>query len=273
MKIVTTTTVFTNDIRLEDAVRRLAAIGFEGIDIEMSQAPLHRDDYIEWAKSLRALADELGIIIHHAHAQSYDAADHSEGIRRALEICPILGVEMIVVHPINLTDDTEALEDPDEFFEKNVRAHAQLLAWADEFGVTLLTENLPWAVTKRPVMVEELLRRLDHPRMGWCFDTGHAALVSLDAEELYSARAPLSLHIHDAFKGIWKDEHALPGDCNVDFDAYFDALTRVGYAGDFVLEACYRPAVAPDEERDAILADLLARARLMRDAWVQRRAR
>lgn len=271
MKIVTTTAVYPQGVCLEDAIRRLAAIGYDGIDIGMFQAPLHRDDYIEWAKSLRALADACGVTIRHAHAQSYDALDHSEGIRRAFEICPILGVEMIVVHPINLNDDTEALEDPDEFFEKNVRAHEQLLKWADAYGVTLLTENLPWAVTKRPVMIEELLCRLDHPRMGWCFDTGHAALVSLDAEELFAARAPLSLHIHDAFRGIWKDEHTLPGNGDIDFDAYFDALTKVGYAGDFVLEACHDTCVVPDEERDAILADLLARARRMRDAWVARR--
>ena len=51
----------------------------------------------------------------------------------------------------------------------------------------------------------------------------------------------------------------------VDFAAVWDALTQAGYRGDYVLEAHHQTIEAKDEERDAILKEILRRSRRVRD--------
>jgi hypothetical protein len=43
-----------------------------------------------------------------------------------------------------------------------------------------------------------------------------------------------------------------------------DVLAEIGYKGELVLEAHHQSYDAPDEEKDGILAELLARAEKMR---------
>ena len=76
------------------------------------------------------------------------------------------------------------------------------------------------------------------------------------------AVVPLSLHIQD--NDGTGDGHLIPGDGNIDWDAFVDALHAVGYLGDCVMEAHHQSLVAPDEERDAILTRLLETSRQLR---------
>ena len=76
--------------------------------------------------------------------------------------------------------------------------------------------------------------------------------------------APLSLHVQDNH-GEKKDEHLLPGDGTVDWKLFLETLHKIGYKGELVLEAHHQSIDAPDNERDAILTDLLTRAQKMRE--------
>ena len=73
---------------------------------------------------------------------------------------------------------------------------------------------------------------------------------------------PLSLHIQDG-DGTG-DQHLIPGDGTIDWTLFTKTLKEVGYLGDCVMEAHHQSLVAPDEERDAILARLLTEAKKLR---------
>lgn len=53
----------------------------------------------EWAVSLRKQADAPGVSYTHAHACG-DAASRSVPMLRCFEVCALLGIRYLVVHPI-----------------------------------------------------------------------------------------------------------------------------------------------------------------------------
>lgn len=273
MKIVTTTSVLPYDTPAIAVLRRLARLGFEGLDmgfdcfLGVKNAPFFGEEWEKWAKELRQEADALGVSYTHAHAMG-DASNHTEGMRRCFAAGKILGVRYLVVHPINLTEEGKALEDEEAFIRKNKAALPPLLAWAEEYGITVLTENLPWSAGKYPRVCARLVEEMAHPRFGWCYDTGHANIIDLRPSALAGLVPPLSLHLQDNHHGIWKDEHLMPGDGDVDFAELWQVLGDLGYQGDYVLEAHHQSLEAKEEERDSILTELLRRSRIIRDALV-----
>ena len=79
---------------------------------------------------------------------------------------------------------------------------------------------------------------------------------------------PLSLHIQDNHgkeERFGKDSHLIPGYGNIDWKEFLDILYEKNYKGELVFEAHHQSYEAPDNERDAILADLFTRACKMRE--------
>ena len=264
MNIVTTTSVFPPCWDMDDILKRLRAAGFSHLDlafdycIQKPDYPFMTEDYEAWAISLRQKAEALGLTFTHAHAP-FSADRRGALVEKTLRCTALLGIRYLVVHPI-WKNAEGTIVDPEDFLSVNVEAIRPLLSLAEQYGVILLTENLLWGASIRPSVISELVRRVNSPFFGWCYDTGHAhsegeALTAL----LDCSSAPLSLHIQDNH-GAHRDEHLIPGDGTLDFATCFSLLKKIGYAGDFVLEAHHQSVEAPDSERDAILSRLYERS-------------
>lgn len=270
MKIVTTTSVFPFDYPAEDAVRRLSALGFEGLDLAIDylyankNSPYHTEDALEWAKKLGETAASLRAPFTHAHGVG-DLGLHSETGEKNFAIARAVGAKYMVVHPITLRPDKSVIDGEDEFLTCNLQALQPHLGWAEEYGVTLLTENIPWSAAKHFRVCSKMVEEVAHPLFGWCYDTGHGQLAYQTPGDLTGLIPPLSLHLQDNHYGVWIDEHLMPGDGDLDFSAVWDALVRMGYRGDYVLEAHHQTIEAKDEDRDPLLRELLRRSRAVRD--------
>ncbi len=81
----------------------------------------------------------------------------------------------------------------------------------------------------------ELLRWLDHPRARLAFDMGNSAAVGFDPREEIEMLGDFIAHVHVKDR-IRNGGNVALGTGAVDFDAVFQALARIGYDGDFVLE-------------------------------------
>ena len=139
----------------------------------------------------------------------------------------------------------------------------KLLPVAQECGVVLLSENILWGASADPRNIADLVKRVDSPWFGWCFDVGHAHCSGYGPDILRQCSAvPLSLHIQDNDGS--GDGHLIPGDGTIDWDLFLTVLKEIGYLGDCVLEAHHQSLEAPDAERDAILARLMETAKTMR---------
>ena len=265
-RIVTTTDVFEDGYPAGTAVDRLARLGYEGIDMGFDYwtfegSPFLGDGYLDWAEDLRGRADAAGVPYTHAHAPG--EADSDEMVRRSIEAAAVIGAKYLVVHPVFRIDGKE-INSRLKFISVNAEAIKKWLPLAEERGVVLLSENILWGASKDPRVIADLVKAVDSPYFGWCFDVGHAWSSGFDPGILRCCSvAPLSVHIQDNHGN--GDEHLIPGDGTIDFDLFIQALKDVGYRGDCVLEAHHQSLEAPDAERDAILTRLLGVAEEIRE--------
>ena len=267
-RIVTTTDVFEDGYDAGTAAQRLAALGFEGLDMGFDYwvfdgSPFLADDYLDWAREVRERADAAGIEYTHAHAPG--EANSGEWIERSIRATAVLGAKYLVVHPVYKDENGKTIDNKLQFIRVNAKAIQQWLPLAEECGVTLLSENILWGASANPRYIADLVKTVGSDWFGWCFDTGHANSSGYGPDVLKKCSvAPLSLHIQDNDGS--GDQHLIPGDGAIDWDLFLAVLKEIGYLGDCVMEAHHQSLEAPDDERDAILTRLLETARPMRDA-------
>lgn len=246
----------------EKAIELYAKAGFEAYDFSLSEyidedwrtggavvlkpdSPLMGEDYLTYAKHLRAHADSLGISCNQTHAPfPIRIRALAERMPWSLEISAVLGANHCVIHP----DNYLGAEDNADFYRT-------LLPLAKELGVKIATENMwNWpsgtsgkgkeldhalpAACSDPASFTAHLRAVDDPYLVACLDIGHAEMYGLgtSAPELIRAlgKDMEVLHVHD--NDLWHDNHAEPFTMGIDFEAVVNALREVGYAGDMTLE-------------------------------------
>ena len=273
MYIVTTTDVFPPSYQAEDVLLRLARIGYTALDMGFDYCVgddrlLAGDGWRERVIALRQQADALGVRYTHTHAPSHLGC-RDQAQLRSFEAAALLGASSIVAHPIHEIDG-RIIEDTDEFIRVNKPAVERILPLMEQYGLTLLCENVLWGASIHPKNITALVKAVNSPYFGWCYDTGHAHFYGIDPPVLRELDVmPLSLHIQDTHGPGYGDEHLMPGDGNIDWKVFLEILHEVGYTGELVLEAHHQSYVAPDEQKDEILAELLERAEKM-NAYYQR---
>ena len=278
MNIVTTTSVFPIGYSGMCALERLERVGFRHLDLALdycvspeepnpapspylhteAEYPFEENDWKNWAEKLRKRADELGVKYTQAHAP-YGAECHKEVMARSFEVCRILGIGQMVVHPVWRDSENRILEDEAEFIKINVEAIKPLLKVAEKNNVVILSENLLWGASIYPENISNLVETVSSPYFAWCWDIGHSNCFGISPKSLQNVKqVPKSLHIHDNH-GAGRDEHLFPGDGNIDWKEVLDTLDAIGYAGDLVMEAHHQSIQTADEQREELLRNLFER--------------
>ena len=254
MKLSTEIRSLSRFVGEEEALRLLAASGFEAWDFSMfdmatyhyaerrivdGDHPLHGSEYRAFAKRLGEVGRECGIVCNQSHAPfpTY-CPEMLDYLLRSIECTAIAGGEVCVIHPDNLSGA-----------EENAILYGKLLPFAKECGVKIATENtfrtdvksgkiLPCCTSHHENIVK-LLDLIDDPFLVACLDVGHAELegLSTSACEMIRALGPerlAALHIHDNDK--CHDSHLLPFTDALEWEPIAAALAEIGYRGDVTLE-------------------------------------
>ena len=273
MNIVTTTSVFPYDYPCEKALVRLADVGFTHLDLAMDycagdpNCAFSTDNWEKWANDLRELGETRGVVYSHSHAWG-DATTRDFRIFRCFDVCKVLGAKYCVVHPYYKKADGSFIYDDEEFVKVNAELIKPILEYAAEREITVLSENLLWGSSIKATAISALVKEVNSPYFGWCYDTGHANAHDISCRELLKCEiAPISLHIQDN-NGHYRDDHLIPGDGSIDWKEFLDVLHAIDYKGEFVLEAHHQSLEAKDEDRDPILKELYRRAVLMREYFL-----
>lgn len=144
-----------------------------------------------------------------------------------------IGADYIVFH---LYDETvRRIEGEMQFYARE--ALKKLIPAAERTGIRIAVENLApdWTITQ----INRLLDEFNHPLVGICLDTGHAALYSTAHEELELCGDRLiGFHIHD--NHLADDDHMIPFRGKMDWEAFCNALIKNGYKGPLMYEAFNR---------------------------------
>jgi len=114
----------------------------------------------------------------------------------------------------------------------------QLADHAQRAGVLVSMEPHVGAALHRPEQALWLLTQVGSPALTIHFDISHFNVQGLDMETVVAQLAPHSAHTHvKDERGIAPDhEFLIPGEGEMDYVRYLQAMARVGYTGHIVVE-------------------------------------
>ena len=253
MKISTEIASAAKIIGEEKAVEYVAKAGFDAWDFSMfnmgiydwdkgclsdTPHPLKGSDYLKFARKLKQIGLDNGIICNQGHAPFPSSPKSADFLKRAIECVAEAGGEICIIHPMNNGTPQE-----------NAEMYFDLLPFAKEHNVKIATENMwNWkplhrhscfAACATPESFNAHLDAVNDDYFVACLDIGHAEMKGSDtsAPEMIRelGKRLKALHIHDNDK--LHDSHQIPFSMNIDFVAVADALKEIGYDGYLTLEA------------------------------------
>jgi sugar phosphate isomerase/epimerase len=243
--IQTGSTIIFKPYSLEEALRGLAAAGFENVEIGAVKGFLeHLDpDAIDDAAiaSTRRLLDENGlrVVSMSGHAQLHT----DEGVRRLTNVLRA-GKELGIVVLNTFTGDAEG-EEQLSAFEANVRAVADE---AEAAGIRLCIETdsnlLPTA--EAGIVI---LERIGHPWIQFNYDPGNVVYYTgaVPEDDIKWALPRLGhVHLKDQRGGKGVADFPAPGEGDVDLESILRDLRSIGFAGPVSLEIEFTNYEWPD---------------------------
>ncbi len=247
-----------------ECIKDFADAGFDCIDISLfdmekgCDSVFLNDNWQNYAKELKAEAENHGIFYNQAHApykmdmRKYLQSDLAKQdvifrLTRAIEVAATVGAAAIVIHPIHCWEYSTFSHE--EAFRINKEFYGLLAPTAKKNGIKIAIENM-WERDKKTGKItqsvcsdpNELAYYIDElNKMSDCFvaclDIGHCVLtgISPDTAIFILGERLAALHIHD--NDLKGDKHTLPTLGKIDYSAVMKALKENNYRGVFTLES------------------------------------
>lgn len=253
LKLGATTYTYVYACSLEDAIGRLADMGFRYMELAATWPHLvaaeldgaARQHLAQRCRSLGIHPVSMQPTYTDLNLASTNEAFRKESVRQLrenLELAADLGVENVVVVPGRVN----ALIPPplETALALSVGCLESCLPLAERLGVTISLESAPFCIAPDSLSLLGIVRRLNHPSVKVTLDVANNGMVESPQEALRNVRDHLSLvHVSDTTRSQWL--HAPVGDGELDFGAVARTLLEIGYRGVSILEALDRDA--PDE--------------------------
>jgi sugar phosphate isomerase/epimerase len=292
MKFGASSWPFQWDPPYEDAIRRVAGLGFKAIEL-IGWNPEYLTEYYTREKiaDLKACLETEGIMIsqfvHTPHDLSHqDKAQRDIAVghwRRAVDIGTALGsriINMVSAHPFGLRDNHEIPRitskplvqkyatrdipsglDWDKNFEDYVSSLKACAKVCEDAGVMMSVEPHPGRYLANHDGALRLLEHVDSPAMGINFDPSHTFPIG-DFPNITVYRLNRHIiHVHASDNDAVTNVHWRPGMGKIDWLAMFQALKDVGFDGVVSIELEDVPGVsrgkgdAPGVFRNATATD------------------
>ena len=239
-----------HDHRLgRDHLVEIAAHGFEAVEIFANRPHVDLSDEPALAEALR----DIGLRAHSVHAPIAESlrggvwgtpisiasgdersrAQAVEEVVAAIRLAHGIGAGFVVVHVgVPEAQLRGAADNRPDAARRSIEALAVV---AGPLGVRLALELILNRLSSAEQLVRLIEDELELPEIGVCLDFGHAQLAGdlLDAIETLSGHIATT-HVHD--NGGRSDDHLVPFEGCIDWEAGMMALQKVGYEGVLMLE-------------------------------------
>lgn len=215
--------------------RLIRQAGFDGVLIWWDE-----EDWIEDFRSLPEVARREGLFVENVHV-SFDYAndfweDNAAGqsvfdyYMRSIQDCGDFEIPTMVMHTGRAGNPLPPLTGI------SVERWERMIDRAEKLNVNIAVENQgdPY----KCVRASEILEMFDSPKLGICYDSGHANVNNNNGH----GRAMLkkfghrlkALHLHDNDGS--GDQHIMPFDGNIDWADLMAEIKNTGYTGPTTLE-------------------------------------
>src|SRR5713101_2572758 len=239
-----------------DAVRRLAAIGYQGVEI-MADVPHAWPACLleEQKQAIRRELAEKRLAISNINAFMMNAISdprqrywhpswiepdrHYRQIRidhtiRSLTLARELGARCITTEPGGPVAPGESWSAALRLFVEMLKP---VIAHAEKENVQLLIEPEPGLLIEKADQFMELIRHIDSSAVGLNFDIGHSYCVGDDPATTVTRLAPYIRHFSlEDIAATRVHHHLIPGEGAIDFAATLRAIRAIGYQGWITIE-------------------------------------
>jgi sugar phosphate isomerase/epimerase len=255
MQLAFSTNAYLN-YSFAEAARRLAAIGYRGIEI-MADVP-HAWPAFLLAEQKQALRDALAknrLAISNVNAFMMHAVNDArqrywhpswiepdphyrqvriDHTRRALTLARELGAPCITTEPGGPVEPGGSWSAALKLFVEMIKPVAE---HAEKEGVLLLVEPEPGLLIETADQFLEFMKHIDSPAVAMNFDIGHAYCVGDDPAATIPRVAKYVRHFHlEDIAATRVHHHLIPGEGAIDFAAALRAIRAIGYAGWVTIE-------------------------------------
>lgn len=242
------THLFHGERLSRDHLAAVAARGFETVELYATRTHFdyHAPDATE---ALRTWLEDTGVALHSVHApttasfaggrwgDTLSLASPAEDQRQLAVAETMASLNVVSGAPFSFLVVHLGIPSKDPAANSRAALARSLEAVAEAaaaVNVTLALELIPNALSTAPRLVQ-WLEDLDLGPAGVCLDIGHAHIVgdAMDAVETCSGHI-VTTHLHDN-RGR-RDDHLMPGNGGIDWEAVMMAFQKVGYDGAWMLE-------------------------------------
>jgi len=179
--------------------------------------------------------------------------------KREGDLVLTLGGSLVVVHCSTIRGEPVPQAERRLRWGQLRKSMVELARHGEQIGVTYAFENLPayHVIGSDAGELAAVLRELNEPAGGMCYDSGHALMVGEPYEALRAAGDQV-VYVHLCDNSGVSDDHEMPTYGAIDCDALADALRDIEYGGTMMLEV-FHATDRLNEMIDDGLADRLAR--------------
>lgn len=241
---------------LDDALARIAALGFRGVElmadtphlwpadvtpatIDTTLAALERNN-LEISNINAFMMNKVGDRRQPYWHPSWIESDTEyrrirvEHTMAALTLARHLGAPHITTEPGGPLEPGMTCADAMNTFVEQLKP---VVEHAENENVGLLIEPEPGLLIEHFDQYLELRDRIDSPIMNLNFDVGHAFCVSEDPQDWVAKMAPHTRHYHlEDIAATREHHHLVPGTGAIDFKATLAAIRGTGYDGWLTIE-------------------------------------
>ncbi len=255
-----------------EAVRRLAKIGYAGVEI-MADVPHAWPACLleEQKQAIRENLQENHLEISNINAFMMNAVSdprqqywhpswiepdpHYRRIRiehtkRALTLAKELGAKCITTEPGGPVAAGQSWSDALKLFVEELKP---VVEHAEKEGVLLLVEPEPDLLIEKAEQFEEFMQHIESPALGLNFDIGHFYCVGDDPAATVPRLQKYTRHYHlEDIAATRVHHHLIPGEGAIDFRSTLQAIQKSGYDGWVTIEL-YPYVNNPDEAAQTAL--------------------
>lgn len=260
MKISISSKLYQN-YRLEETVKRVAKLGYDGIEIWGGRPhAYYRDINRTTVSSIRESIEKAGLEISGFIPAQFGyptslcspistiRKDSVEYIKKSIDTSLLLGCRKVSLCP----GRTLFGQGYDSGMAELISSLDELVDYSVSKEVLLLLEPAHMMESDLVLTVNDGVRLIEeqkYPNMGIALDTGHCHVNKeslIDCLLLLKGKnIPLHVHLDDN-NGL-TDQHKIPGEGTICFTPFFQTLLETGYKGFLTVELGFDYTSSPDE--------------------------
>jgi len=242
---------------LQEAIRRLHNIGYQGIEVWGGRPHAYRRDLDGQVQEITDILSDCGMVVCNfipaqfrypsilCSSNENIRVSSVEYIKDAIDTAARLGSPYVSLCP-GMAIYGEDLNRAWNQLAKSIR---ELLSYSSSYDLTLLIEPAHPAESNVIRTVGEALKMIEDTKpgkLGILLDTGHIRLNQENFLEAVSELRSVPFHIHIDDNNGDNDAHLIPGEGSIDFRSFASALKRLDYGGFVSAELAFQYAIDPD---------------------------